>query len=218
MSDNHTPPRPEDMGEHLDEELKETVDDWSRGSDEELDDLSDRIDRKLRRTVASWVDADEDAEWKDIGSQMDAKTRAAIAGWVGVEETADWNTISGRIEQRIRVGMARVFHARPKGTAEEGTPSEPEPTWNDIGQKIEHDVRGWVAALVGTREDADWQTIGNRVFDQVRAAFDKARSGSEGQPRGAAEKIHIETDEAPPATREDIPPAVTDETPVEPEQ
>jgi hypothetical protein len=29
MSDNHTPPNPEDMGDHLDEEIKETVHDWA---------------------------------------------------------------------------------------------------------------------------------------------------------------------------------------------
>lgn len=215
MTDNNQPPRPEDMGEHLDEEIKETVHDWAentKGTD--YDNLDARIDEKLRKTIAGWVGAAEDADWKTIGSKMDARTRAAIAKWVGTDESADWAAISSRIENRTRAGIARLVRAERKPA--EGVEAESaEASWADIGTKIEHDVRGWVAGVVGTEKDADWQHIGNRMFDHARSTFDKAvkaakdAAASRKEPSAPAEKITIEG--------EDESPVVKSSTPVDPE-
>jgi len=204
MSDNHIPPKPEDMGDHLDEEIKETVHDWANNPEgTDYDDLDEKIDQKLRRTVAGWVGAPEDADWKTIGEKMDAKTRHAIGKWVGAEEDADWLQITARIDNRVRYNIARLVRA-PR---EEG-----EARWSDIGAKVERDMRGWMASLVGTEKDADWQAIGDRLMDQVRQAFDKiTKSEQKGDAEGGAvrsTRIEIESDE---------PPAVQSEKPIDPE-
>ena len=170
MTDN-TMPKPEDMGGHLDEDIKKTVHDWAENPDEsKFEDLDERVDEKLRRRVAGWVGVEEDADWKTIGSKMDTNTREAIGGWVGAEPGADWAEISSKIENRIRHGIARLVRAEPK-PAPEAEPAEP--AWSDIGAKIERDVRGWIGHLVGAGENADWKTVGDQVIDQVRVAFDK---------------------------------------------
>lgn len=212
MTENNTP-KPEDMGGHLDEDIKSTVHDWAENPDEsKFEDLDERVDEKLRRRVAGWVGVDEDADWKTIGSKMDANTREAIGGWVGAEPGADWAEISGKMENRIRHGIARLVRAEPK-PAPEAEPAEP--GWSDIGAKIERDVRGWIGHLVGAEENADWKTVGDQVVDQVRAAFDKmARSAKkkEGEePYSPPARITIEGDE-------DQPPAVVSEEPAEPPQ
>lgn len=194
MSENEVP-RPETMGEHLDQELKETVQEWAENP-EGGQPLDDRIDQRLRRMVAGWVGVDQEADWKTIGGQMDSKTRAAIGGWVGADEGADWGAISSRMENRIRLGVARLVKARKEQAAE----AAPETSWGDIGAKVEHDVRGWVAALVGTQKEADWKTIGDQVVTQVKHAVDKIseslkKEDKADKPYPESEKIVIEGEE-----------------------
>jgi hypothetical protein len=210
MSDNHTPPTPEEMGAKLDEDIKETIQDWAQNPDNmDFDDLDERIDRKLRRTIAGWVGVSEDASWKEIGGKMDSSTRNAIAGWVGAEKDSDWPTISGQIENRVRSNIARLVRAR----REEG-----EASWRDIGAKLESDVRGLVGGLVGTGHDSDWQTIGNQVATKARQAFDKAvtmvrgTEKTEESSRSAPVKIQITSEEE----GEDKPPVVKSSDPVDP--
>lgn len=208
MTDNHTPPTPEEMGAKLDEDIKETVKDWAKNPENtDFDELDDRIDVKLRRTVAGWVGAGETAGWKEIGDKMDSKTRSAIAGWVGAEKDADWQTITNQIETRTRSNIARLVHAdRPDG----------EVRWSDIGSKVERDVRGWIGGLVGTSKDADWQTIGNQIVDKVRHAAEKVtKSDKPGEPsdadvQRAASRIEITSED------DDQPPAVKSSKPIDP--
>ncbi|MEW6580863.1 MAG: hypothetical protein AB1435_16940 [Chloroflexota bacterium] len=212
MTENTTP-KPEDMGGHLDEDIKKTVHDWAENPDEsKFEDLDERVDEKLRRRVAGWVGVEEDADWKTIGTKMDANTREAIGGWVGAEPGADWAEISGKIENRIRHGIAKLVRAEPK-PAPEAEPAEP--GWSDIGAKIERDVRGWIGHLVGAEENANWKAVGDQVIDQVRTAFDKVAKSTkkkEGEePYSPPARITIEGDE-------DQPPAVTSEEPIEPQQ
>lgn len=212
MTENNTP-KPEDVGGHLDEDIKSTVHDWAENPDEsKFEDLDERVDEKLRRRVAGWVGVQEDADWKTIGTKMDANTREAIGGWAGAEQGADWAEISGKIENRIRHGIARLVRAEPK-PAPEAEPAEP--GWSDIGAKIERDVRGWIGHLVGAGEDADWKDVGDQVVDQVRTAFDKmaksAKKKEGEEPFSPPARITIEGDE-------DQPPAVVSEEPVEPPQ
>lgn len=195
MSDNNNTPRPEDMGQRLDEELKDTVHEWA-DNPEGGQTLDDRIDQRLRRKVADWVGVEQEADWKAIGGQMDAKTRAAIGGWVGTDEGADWGAISSRMENRIRVGVARLVKAQKDEAAEQ----KPEASWGDIGAKVEHDVRGWVGALVGTGKEADWKTIGDQVATHVKNAFDKIGESLKKEEKGdkaypQSEKIVIEGEE-----------------------
>jgi|SRR5690554_4183739 len=197
MSENNQAPTPEEMGAKLDEEIKETVQDWAENPEgSSFKDLDDRIDVKVRRTLAGWVGAGENADWKEIGSKMDENTRTAIAGWVGVEETADWPTITTRIESRIRQGIASAVRAEPAREGEQPA----EPSWVDIGQKVEHDVRSWVAGLVGTTEDADWGKISNELVNKVKETIDKVRHSKgndvEDEVRRAAQRISIEGEEA----------------------
>jgi hypothetical protein len=212
MTDNHQPPTPEEMGQHLDDEIKETVQDWAanpQGTDYE--NLDERVDQKLRKTIAGWVGADEAADWKAIGGQMDAKTRASMAKWVGAEEGSDWPTITSRIENRVRTNVARMVKAeRPAPESEEA--SSADASWGDIGTKIERDVRGWVGTVVGTEKDSDWPAIGNRLFDHVRTAFDKVVTAAKEvrkDPPAPTERIEIKS--------EDESPAVKSSTPVDPE-
>lgn len=212
MTENNTP-KPEDMGGHLDEDIKSTVHDWAENPDEsKFEDLDERVDEKLRRRVAGWVGVQEDADWKTIGTKMDANTREAIGGWVGAEAGADWADISGKMENRIRHGIARLVRAEPK-PAPEAEPAEP--GWSDIGAKIERDVRGWIGHLVGAKEDADWKAVGDQVADQVRTAFDKvarsAKKKEDEEPFSPPARITIESDE-------DQPPAVVSEELIEPPQ
>jgi hypothetical protein len=209
MSENNQAPTPEEMGAKLDEEIKETVQDWADNPEAtDFDDLDDRIDVKVRRTIAGWVGADEDADWKEVGVKMDANTRQAIAGWVGVEENADWPTITNRIENRIRLNIASLVHAQPPA---EGAEAAAEASWADIGAKVESDVRSWVAGLVGTSEEADWRTISGKVTDKVKHTFDKLRHSDKPAPdadvRRAAQRIAIDSEE----TGDDTPPS-TDPT------
>src|SRR5690606_2820880 len=96
MSENNQAPTPEEMGAKLDEEIKETAQDWTDNPEaSNFSDLNKRADVKVRRTLAGWVGADENADWKDVGAKMDENTRSAIAGWVGLEESADWPAITG---------------------------------------------------------------------------------------------------------------------------
>jgi len=188
------------MGDHLDEEIKETVHDWAENPQgESYDNLDDRIDAKLRRTIAGWVGSEPDADWKSVGVKMDANTRVALARWVGAEEQADWNEITARMENRIRTGVARLVRAE-RGSAAESEATEP--SWGDIGTKIERDVRGWVSGLVGTESDSDWGTITNQAVDHVRAAFDKITRSEKkkkaDKPYGPSGKITIEGEEEPP--------------------
>jgi hypothetical protein len=94
-------------------------------------------------------------------------------------------------------------------------PESDEPRWSDIGSKLESDVRGVIAGIVGTKEDADWQTIGNQVVDKVREAWEKMR-GDKGEPvepeHPRAVKIEITTEEG----SADQPPAVKSSDPVDP--
>ncbi|GIV81054.1 MAG: hypothetical protein KatS3mg051_0408 [Anaerolineae bacterium] len=208
MSENTVPPKPEEMGEHLDQEIKDTVHDWAQNPEaSRFEDLDERIDEKLRRRIASWVGAPEDADWKTIGARMDASTREAIGRWVGAEPDADWGTISSRMEGRIRRGIARLVHAAPAAPSAEAE-AAPDASWSDIGAKIERDVRGWIGEIVGAGEQADWKTIGDQVLDQVRVAFNKvaqsARKREESAPQGQVTRIPIEGEE-------DRPPAVTGE-------
>lgn len=212
MTENTTPPRPEDMGEHLDEDIKQTVHDWAKNPEEgKFKDLDERVDEKLRRRVAGWVGVAEDADWKTIGTKTDANTREAIGGWVGAQPGADWAEISGKMENRIRHGIARLVHAGPK-PAPEAEPAEPR--WSDIGAKIERDVRGWAGHLVGVGKDADWKTIGNQAASHARSAFDKMKS---------TRKKEREEPYTPPARitiegEEDQPPPVASQERVEPRQ
>jgi len=213
MSDHTLPPKPEDMGDQLDDEIKETVQDWAENPDDtEFKELDDRIDEKLRRKIGSWVGAGEDADWKAIGGKMDANTREAIAGWVGAEPGADWSEISGKIENRIRRGIARVVRAEP--AADEAEEEARDPGWSDIGAKVERDVRGWIGDLVGAGEEANWKAIGDQVLDHVRTAVDKVAQSvkkddgkEDAYPQAA--KIEIEG--------EDDGPEVTSEEQVDPE-
>jgi hypothetical protein len=209
MSDNTTPPNPEDMGDMLDEEIRETVHDWAENPDDtEYEDLDERIDVKLRRTIAGWVGADENAEWKAIGEKMDADTRGAIAGWVGADEGADWPAITSRIENRVRFNMARLVRAQK---ADE----EAEASWGDIGSKIERDVRGWVGTVVGAEDEADWQAIGRQIGEHVSKAFEKvteamrSKKGDKESENAPPIKIEIEGDDG------DEPPVVKSEEPVD---
>ena len=53
MSENNQAPTPEEMGAKLDEEIKETVQDWAENPEgSSFKDLDDRIDVKVRRTLA----------------------------------------------------------------------------------------------------------------------------------------------------------------------
>ena len=57
---------------------------------------------------------------------------------------------------------------------------EAEASWTDIGAKVEHDVRGLVGGIVGTPDDAGWDTIAQTMVDKVRGVFGKgAHSGKE---------------------------------------
>lgn len=198
MSENNQAPTPEEMGAKLDEEIKETAQDWTDNPEaSNFSDLNKRADVKVRRTLAGWVGADENADWKDVGAKMDENTRSAIAGWVGLEESADWPAITGSIESRIRQGLASAVHAEPARAGEEPA----EPSWVDIGSKIESDVRSWVAGVVGTPEDADWGKISNEVVGKVKDALDKMRHSAkdkdvEDEVRRAAQRISIEGEEA----------------------
>ncbi len=215
---NHTTPTPEQMGDQLDEELKDTVAEWEENP-QEGETLDERIDERLRRMVAGWVGADADADWKTIGSKADANTRAAVAKWVDANEDADWSTISRRMENRIRLGVARLVKA--KGETPDAEAAEDEASWSDIGAKIETDVRGWVGSLVGTGKDADWKTIGDEIMGHVKTAFDKVSESLKGeeeeQQQGyqQSEKIDIEGDESDPSGSG---PKVTSEKPVEPKE
>jgi hypothetical protein len=209
MTDNHQAPNPEDMGDQLDEEIKETVHDWAENPDQEdYDNLDERVDEKLRRTIAGWVGAEDDADWKAIGGKMDAKTRDAIGKWVGAGEEADWAEISGRMENRVRFNIARLVRAKGAPADEDVEPSPEQASWADIGTKIEQDVRGWVASVVGTEYDDDWNTIGGQFMDHVRTAFDKVTKSEKKAADGDAPypqsgKIDIEgEDETPDVTSE----------------
>ena len=214
MTENNTAPTPEEMGAKLDEEIKDTVQDWADNPEAtDFDDLDDRIDVKVRRTIAGWVGANENADWKEVGVKMDANTRSAIAGWVGVEENADWPTITSQMENRIRQGIASAVHAEP---AQEGE-QPAEASWVDIGQKGENDVRSWVAGRVGTTEDADWGKISNELVGKVKETIDKVRhsaksSDAEDEVRRAAQRISIEGEEA---GGENPPPAASTIDPVD---
>lgn len=194
---NHSTPTPEEMGARLDEEIKETVQDWADNPQAtDFDDLDDRIDAKVRRTIAGWVGAEPTADWKDVGAKMDANTRQAIAGWVDLDESADWPAITGQIESRIRLNIASLVHAAPPA---EGAEPAAEVSWTDIGAKAESDVRAWVAGLVGTSEDADWRTISHKVSGKVKDAFEKMRrsdKAADDDVRRAAQRIAIEGEEA----------------------
>jgi hypothetical protein len=109
MSDKNKP-TPEEMGDQLDRDIKDTVHNWAENPEEGK--LEERIDEKLRRTIAGWVGAEENDDWKTIGTKTDANTRKAIAKWVGAEEGADWGTISSRMEHRTRQGVARLVKAQ----------------------------------------------------------------------------------------------------------
>jgi len=207
MSENHTPPTPDEMGEQLDEELKDTVHEWAENEDGDRENLDDRIDERLRRMIAGWVGAEDDADWKAIGTKTDANTRGAVGKWVGAEDEADWSAISGRMENRIRTGVARLVKAK----AEDTESAEAEASWSDIGSKVETDMRGWIGSLVGTEKDADWKTIGDQVMDHVKTAFDKVseslkkEDGDEKDVYPQSEKISIESDDAG-ATEEPVDP------------
>lgn len=197
MSENNQAPTPEEMGAKLDEEIKETVQDWADNPEAtNFNDLDERIDVKVRRTIAGWVGADENADWKEVGQTMDANTREAIAGWVGLEENADWPTITSRIENRIRQGVASAVHAKAAQAGEQPA----EASWTDIGVKVESDVRSWVAGLVGTAENADWGKITNELVGKVKETIDKVRhsaksTDAEDEVRRAAHRISIEGEE-----------------------
>jgi hypothetical protein len=213
MTENTTPPRPEDMGEHLDEDIKQTVHDWAENPDKgRFEDLDERVDEKLRRRVAGWVGVEENADWKTIGTRMDANTREAIGGWVGAQPGADWAEISGKMENRIRHGIARLVHAEPK-PAPEAEPAEPR--WSDIGAKIERDVRGCVGHLVGVGKDADWKTIGDQAMSHARSALNRAakstRKKERAEPYTPPARITIEGEE-------DQPPPVVSREPAEPRE
>lgn len=215
MTDNNTTPTPDQMGDQLDEELKDTVQEWAEAQEGDYENLDDRIDQRLRRMVAGWVGAEEDADWKAIGTKTDANTRAAVAKWVGAEDDADWGTISGRMENRIRLGVARLVKAQHKAPEGEEAP-EAEASWSDIGSKVEHDMRGWIASVVGTEKDADWKTIGDQMMDHVKNAFDTIsenlkKSGDKGKTHTPSEKIEIHSDGDSAA------PKVTSEEPVDPD-
>jgi hypothetical protein len=191
-NNNGQAPEPEDMGERLDEKIRETVQTWADDlKNTDFEALGTQIEDKVRLTLAGWVGADEAANWKDIGSKMDANTRAAIGNWVGADETADWGTISNKIENRTRMNLAKMVKARRD---EEGA----EATWGDIGNKLESDVRIWVADLVGTKEDPRWSTIGSQVVSKVRGAVDKMMNPDKpagDTPEHKAVKIEITTDD-----------------------
>jgi len=214
MTGNNTTPTPDEMGDQLDEELKDTVHEWAETQEGDYEDLDDRIDQRLRRMVAGWVGAEEEADWKGIGTKTDANTRAAVAKWVGAEDNADWSTISGRMENRIRLGVARLVKAQHKTPEGEEAP-EAEASWGDIGSKVETDMRGWIASLVGTEKDADWKTIGDQMMDHVKTAFDKIsenlkKSGEKGKSPSPSEKIEIQGDDS-------AGPKVASEEPVDPD-
>lgn len=214
MSENNQAPTPEEMGAKLDEEIKETVQDWVNNPEAtDFDDLDDRIDVKVRRTIAGWVGAAENADWKEVGLKMDANSRQAIAGWVGVEENADWPAITNRIENRIRLNIASLVHAGPPTESAE---QPAEVSWTDIGAKVESDVRSWVAGLVGTSEEADWRTISSKVTDKAKHTLDKLRHGdkpdADVEVRRAAQRIAIDSEET---GGDNPPPAASTVDPVE---
>ena len=69
---NNGKPTPDEMGDQLDQEIKDTVHDWAENPEgTDYDDLDERVDEKLRRMVAGWAGAEEDADWKTIGSKTD---------------------------------------------------------------------------------------------------------------------------------------------------
>jgi hypothetical protein len=80
--------------------------------------------------------------------------------------------------------------------------AEGEVSWADIGSKIEGDVRGWIGGLVGTSEDADWQTIGNQIVDKVRDTFEsvtkKDKGAADDDTAARKSRIEIESDDTPP--------------------
>lgn len=197
MSDNTIPPSPEEMGAKLDEDIKETVQDWADNPDHtDFNQLDEQIDVKIRKTIAGWIGAPETASWKEIGLKMDANTRESIGTWVGADKSADWTEITNQIDTRVRSNIAKVVHANREGG---------ETSWADIGAKIENDVRGWLGGLVGTSEEADWQTIGNQMVTKVRDAVesvtkkDKSAATDEDLARRAS-RIEIESDENNPPT------------------
>ncbi|NDJ75078.1 MAG: hypothetical protein GYB65_02370 [Chloroflexi bacterium] len=192
---NNGQPNPEDMGARLDEEIKETVEDWAE--DPEGGDLFERIDVRLRGMVGGWVGAEEDAGWAAIGDKMDTNTRKAFGAWVGAEEDAGWADISGNIESRIRTGIARVFKVK----AESG-----DPQWADITAKWESGMRNFVSALVGADRDASWSDIGQDISDKTRRAFKSLFGGKEeeeAEVRTRSQKVDIEGEEA--SADDDIP-------------
>ncbi|MBN1284895.1 MAG: hypothetical protein JXB47_05835 [Anaerolineae bacterium] len=101
---------------------------------------------------------------EDLGEEIEKQARLAIGSLVGAQPDDDWDTIGRLFEANFRGFIAGIFKTQP-------TEGEAEVTWDDIGTTADRQLRKTVGGWAGAAEDDDWQTVGTKMDQKLRAWF-----------------------------------------------
>jgi hypothetical protein len=178
VSEAETPPQTEqeweDFGHHLEAHIRETIGGWvGAGPDDDWQTVGRLMEANFRGRMAEMVGAapgeeQEKVTWDDIGAKVDNRMRQIVGGWAGAEPEDDWATVGQKTDAKIRAAMSKAVRAEP---AEEGQAA----TWDEIGSRIEANIRQGIGGWVGAEPDAGWETIGDRIGEELRRIFGRAK-------------------------------------------
>lgn len=116
---------------------------------------------------------------EEIVHDIESDIRRTLGGWVGAKPDDDWDTIGRMMEANFRGRIAEFFGVEPGA-------EKSEVTWDDIGSKVNHDLRKAIGGWAGAKPDDDWKAVGEKVDEKIRASAGEAAGAKPAGAEGTA--------------------------------